>query len=221
MHDAKMQEAWRVLRIQAELTYGIEKLIKLGNAVSVYGSARFDENNKYYKEAQRLGSLLAKQDIAVITGGGPGIMEGANRGAFGEKGTSVGLNIELPMEQDFNAYQDISLDYRYFFVRKFMFVKHAVGFVVFPGGFGTMDELFEAITLIQTRKIKKCPVVLVGKSFWSGLVDWMIESMKANGAIDEADMTLFELVDTADEAAHIILEFYKTNPEHSYEEDEE
>jgi len=204
MDDAKMPEAWRVFRIQAELVDGIEHLIKIGDAVSVYGSARLAPDNYYYKEAQRLGGLLTEQGLAVITGGGPGIMEGANRGAYERKGESIGLNISLPMEQGNNPYQTISLNFRYFFVRKFMFVKHAVGFVIFPGGFGTLDELFEALTLVQTQKVEPFPIILVGKEFWVGLVDWLRDRVLAESCIDDSDLLLFNLVETADEAAAII-----------------
>ena len=171
MDNSKMAEAWRVMRIQSELVDGIEHLAKLGAAVTIFGSARLHEDDLHYQDAVRLGQLLAEAGLAVITGGGPGIMEAANRGAYQQGGHSLGLNITLPHEQSANRYQNTSLSFRYFFVRKMMFVKHAVGFAIYPGGFGTMDELFEALTLVQTGKAAKFPIVLVGKDYWSGLMD--------------------------------------------------
>lgn len=205
MLESKVQEAWRVLRIQSELVDGTEKLLKLGVAVTVFGGARLDEGNRYYRQAEELGRLLGEQQIPVITGGGPGIMEGANRGCYATPTPSVGLNIDLPFEQAPNPYQDIGLDFRYFFVRKYLFVKHAVGFVIFPGGYGTLDELFEALTLVQTRKVEAFPIILVGSSFWSGLVEWMQQRMLAEGCLSESDLNLFEIVDDAAEAAKIIM----------------
>jgi uncharacterized protein (TIGR00730 family) len=205
MLESKVQEAWRVLRIQSELVDGTEKLLKLGVAVTVFGGARLDEGNRYYRQAEELGRLLGEQQIPVITGGGPGIMEGANRGCFATPTPSVGLNIDLPFEQAPNPYQDIGLDFRYFFVRKYLFVKHAVGFVIFPGGYGTLDELFEALTLVQTRKVEAFPIILVGSSFWSGLVEWMQQRMLAEGCLSESELNLFEIVDDAAEAAKIIM----------------
>jgi uncharacterized protein (TIGR00730 family) len=214
MYKAKMAEAWRVMRIQSELVDGIEKLIKLGPAVTIFGSARFQESNPYYQSSRDLAARFAREGLAVITGGGPGIMEGANRGAFENGGRSIGLNIQLPAEQSANKFQTISLDFRYFFVRKFLFLKHAVGFVIYPGGFGTMDELFEVLTLIQTHKTENFPVVLVGKSYWQGLLDWMRHAMlEENGCISPEDLNLFSIVDTAEEAACLILECYRQHPE--------
>ncbi|MBB5210571.1 TIGR00730 family Rossman fold protein [Microbulbifer hydrolyticus] len=206
MLDAKMPEAWRVLRIQSELVDGIERLITLKGAVTVFGSARFPEEAAEYQQAVRLGELLASEGVPVMTGGGPGIMEASNRGAFTQCGASIGLNIELPFEQVPNAYLDINLNFRYFFVRKFMFVKHAVGFIAMPGGYGTMDELFEALTLVQTQKVRHFPIVLVGKRYWAGLVDWMVNTVLERGCIDAGDLDLFTLVDTVEEAAEIIIE---------------
>ena len=205
MLEAKVQEAWRVLRIQSELVDGTDKLLKLGAAVTVFGGARLDSSNRYYREAQLLGKLLGEESIPVITGGGPGIMEGANRGCYGTPTPSVGLNIDLPFEQTPNPYQDIGLDFRYFFVRKYLFVKHAVGFVIFPGGFGTLDELFEALTLVQTLKVKPFPIILVGRPFWQGLIEWMQDRMVAEGCLSAAELNLFELVDDANQAAQVIL----------------
>jgi uncharacterized protein (TIGR00730 family) len=210
--DLKMPEAWRILRIQSELVDGIEKLIKLPGAVTVFGSARIERENPYYEEAMKVGTLLAKQNLAVITGGGPGLMEAANRGAFDQKGQSVGLNITLPAEQKPNRYHDISLDFRYFFVRKFMFVKHAVGFVILPGGFGTLDELFEALTLVQTGKAEPFPIVLLGKDYWCGLLEWLKNQVLSMGCIDENDFDLICLVDTAEEAVALISDYRKRCP---------
>lgn len=206
MDEAKVPEAWRVLRIQSELVDGIESLAKLGGAVTVFGGARFDSESHYYAEAQHLGTILGEEGIPVITGGGPGVMEGANKGCFSSSSASVGLNISLPFEQEPNPYQDTSLEFRYFFVRKFMFVKHAVGFVIFPGGYGTMDELFEALTLIQTGKVRPFPIVLIGTDYWQGLMDWMRNTMLANGCINERELHLFSVVDDAEAAAKTILQ---------------
>ncbi len=205
MLDAKMPEAWRVLRIQSELVDGIEQLIKLKGAVTVFGGARFEESSASYAQARELGGLLANEGVPVITGGGPGIMEGANRGAYEAKGESVGLNITLPREQDANPYQSTSLTFRYFFVRKFMFVKNAVGFAILPGGFGTLDELFEALTLVQTHKVEPFPIVLVGRDYWSGLVDWMSGTMVQHGCIDKEELSLFSVVDSAEEARDVFI----------------
>lgn len=210
MDERKMSEAWRVLRIQSELVDGIENLAELGWAVSVFGSARLRPGSHYYEEAKKLARALAREDIAVITGGGPGIMEAANLGAQGEPGLSVGLNISLPQEQQENPYQDIELNFRYFFVRKFMFVKHAIGFAIFPGGFGTLDELVEALTLVQTKKVEAFPIVLIGRDYWAGLLQWMEGTMVEFGCIGPEDMELITVVDSADEAAEILLSrFYQ------------
>ncbi len=216
MFDKKMPEAWRVLRIQAELVDGIEHLAKIGGAVTIFGSARLKEDHVYYHEARHLAGLLADEGIPVITGGGPGIMEAGNRGAYGRGKLSVGLNINLPMEQHPNAYQDIRLSFRYFFIRKFMFVKHAVGFVIFPGGFGTLDELFEAVTLIQTEKIEHFPVILIGRSYWQGLLDWLEQQVLQLGCIDQQDLQLFHVVDHAEDAMAIIRQYVSLH--HSEEE---
>lgn len=205
MNEAKIPEAWRVLRIQSELVDGIESLAKLGGAVTVFGGSRFTADSQPYHEAERLGELLGEEGIAVITGGGPGIMEAANKGCYGTATDTVGLNITLPMEQNANVYQDIRLEFRYFFVRKFMFVKHAVGFVIFPGGYGTMDELFEALTLVQTGKVRPFPIVLVGREYWQGLVDWLENTMMEQGCINAKELKLFSIVDNAEEAAGTIL----------------
>ncbi len=208
MFDKKMPEAWRVLRIQSELVDGIEHLVKIQHAVNVFGSARLQPSDPYYAQAETLGTLLSQAGLAIITGGGPGIMEAANKGAYQNGSLSVGLNITLPHEQKPNRYQDISLSFRYFFVRKFMFMKHAIAFAIFPGGYGTLDEMFEAVTLIQTQKSEPFPVVLIGKNYWQGLLTWMKEVMLARGCIDESDLALLVLVDSAEEAAQIIISHY-------------
>lgn len=207
MLDAKMPEAWRVLRIQSELVHGTERLIALSGAVTVFGSARFEEGSPEYRQGVRLGELLAAEGIPVITGGGPGLMEACNRGAYPQPGVSIGLNIELPFEQVANPYQDISLHFRYFFVRKFMFVKHAVGFIGLSGGYGTLDELFEALTLVQTQKVRRFPIVLVGRRYWSGLRDWLVDTVLERNCIDASDLDLFQVVDTVDEAAEVIIDY--------------
>lgn len=208
MDETKISEAWRVLRIQSELVDGIEKLANLGWAVSIFGSARLKPGSHYYQEAKKLAARLATEDIAIITGGGPGIMEAANCGAQNKPGLSVGLNISLPQEQLANPYQDIELFFRYFFVRKFMFVKHAIGFAIFPGGFGTMDELVEAITLVQAKKVEPFPIILIGRDYWKGWLNWVESTMLDFGCISSDDLELITLVDSADEAAEILLDHF-------------
>lgn len=212
MDERRSREAWRVLRIQSELVDGIEHLATVGPSVTIYGSARLGPDTHWYSEARTLAQRFGEAGLNVLTGGGPGIMEGANLGAFGTDSCSIGLNIELPHEQDANRYQDIGLNFRYFFVRKLMFVKHAVGFIVFPGGFGTMDELFEALTLVQTGKTRPFPVILFGRSFWGGLVEWLRQTMLVGGCIDEHDMALFQVVDSVDEAFDIVYRNFLALP---------
>ena len=204
MDDLKTSEAWRIFRIQAELIDGIETLNDLGPAVSIFGGARFGEESPYYIAARTTAALLCQQQLAVITGGGPGIMEAASRGCFESGGTSVGLNIILPREQHPNHFQNRSITFRYFFIRKLMFVRYALAYVIFPGGFGTMDEFFESLTLIQTTKIRRFPIVLYGSSYWQGLLDWIRAEMLPNGCIAPEDLDLFHLVDTPAAAAEII-----------------
>ncbi|MBC8202807.1 MAG: TIGR00730 family Rossman fold protein [Planctomycetes bacterium] len=200
-------ESWRVLRITGEFVDAIDTLCKLPPAVSVFGSARLPESNEHYKSARECGKLLVEAGFAVITGGGPGIMEAANRGATDAKGVSVGLNISLPQEQDANPYQTVELDFRYFFIRKVMFVKYARGFIIYPGGFGTLDEFFESLTLMQTLKIKPFPVVLVGSDYWSSLVGWMKTHLVSTfETISEEDLDLFQIVDDPAEAVKIVLD---------------
>lgn len=210
-NEIKTNDSWAIFKIMAEFVDGYERLSKIGPCVSIFGSARTKEDHEYYKLAESIAFNLTKNGYGVITGGGPGIMEAGNRGAARGKGTSVGLNIELPFEQHDNPYidSDKSLDFDYFFVRKVMFVKYSQGFVVMPGGFGTLDELFEAITLIQTKKIGKFPIVLVGTKFWSGLLDWIKNTLLKEGNISPKDLNLISLVDTEDEVLEVIDTFYK------------
>jgi uncharacterized protein (TIGR00730 family) len=201
-------DPWRVLRILGEYVHGFDALAEVGAAVAIFGSARTRPPDPYYQAARTLAGLLARAGFAVITGGGPGIMEAANRGAREAGGLSVGCNIELPREQGTNAYVDVSVNFRYFFCRKTMFVKYSEGFVLFPGGFGTLDELFEALTLIQTRKIKRFPVVMFGKSYWDGLLTWMRERLLTEGKIDPEDLGLMTVTDSPEEACHWLLDAY-------------
>ncbi len=202
---ALSRETWRLFRILSEFVDGFEVMSEVGPAVTVFGSARTLEDDPVYQQAVDCGKEIVKRDMAVITGGGPGIMEAANKGAFEAGGKSVGLNIDLPMEQDPNRYQTHQLDFRYFFIRKVMFVKYACGFVCFPGGFGTMDEFFESITLIQTNKIEPFPVVLIGHDFWDGLVDWMRGTMvEKYKTVSPPDMDLFHVTDSVEEGVDYI-----------------
>lgn len=209
MEDFAKSDTWRVFRIMAELVEGFEALNNIGPAVTIFGSARLKPGSPYYNKCLKVAENLAKDGFAVISGGGPGIMEAANKGAQNANGTSVGLNIALPMEQTQNQFQDVRIEFRYFFVRKLMFVKYAVGYVIFPGGFGTVDELFEALTLIQTKKIRGFPVVMVGRDYWSGLIDWMKTSVLAAGNISPEDLDLIHIVDEPEEACAIINKRYK------------
>ena len=208
----KSSDSWQIFKIMSEFVEGFESLSKIGPCVSVFGSARTTSDNIYYKQAEEIGFLLTQAGYGVITGGGPGIMEAANKGAVRGNGKSVGLNIELPFEQSHNKYIDSDklLNFDYFFVRKVMFVKYAQGFIVLPGGVGTLDELFEAITLIQTEKIGKFPIILVGKSYWEGLFDWIkIKVLEQEKNISKEDLDLFEVVDQPNQAVEIIDKFYK------------
>ena len=206
MEDLRTSETWRVFRIQSELVEGFETLNDLGPAVTIFGSARLSEDNQYYKDAESVARMLADTGFAVITGGGPGIMEGANKGAKLGKAHSVGLNIDLPSEQISNKYHDISLHFRYFFIRKLMFIKYAMAYIIFPGGFGTMDEMFEALTLSQTRRIQSFPIILYGSEYWKGLIDWMKNSLVPLGTILNEDFALFSIVDTPEEVLFLIKE---------------
>jgi uncharacterized protein (TIGR00730 family) len=199
-------DPWRVLRIQSEFVEGFGALAELGPAISVFGSARTGPDDPAYALAEAIGCGLAEAGFAVITGGGPGVMEAANKGASQAGGTSVGLGIELPFESGLNAYVDRGLNFRYFFARKTMFVKYAQGFIVLPGGFGTFDELFEALTLVQTQKVTSFPIVLVGTAYWSGLVDWIRGPVLADGKISEADLDMFRVTDDVEEAVGVMVE---------------
>jgi hypothetical protein len=203
--DFTTQDPWRLFRIMAEFVDSFEQMHKIGPAVTVFGSARVPETDLYYRKAVHVGRLLAQNGFAAVTGGGPGIMEAVNKGAFEAGGKSVGLNIELPQEQKPNAYQNRQLHFHYFFIRKVCFVKYASGFVMFPGGFGTLDELFEALTLIQTGRIPNFPVALVGHDYWTGLFDWMNDQLRKKRLIGEHDLDLFRIVEEPEEAVDFIL----------------
>ncbi|HWL35415.1 MAG TPA: TIGR00730 family Rossman fold protein [Frankiaceae bacterium] len=198
-------DPWRVLRIQAEFVEGFGTLSSLGPAVSVFGSARTPRTDPDYASGERLGAALARAGFTVITGGGPGLMEAVNKGCLEAGGTSVGLGIELPFEQRLNDYVDIGIQFRYFFARKTMFVKYAQAFVIAPGGFGTLDELFEALTLVQTDKVTRFPVILLGEAYWRGMVDWLRDTMAAGGKIAPEDLDLLHCTDDVDEAVDVIV----------------
>lgn len=210
-NEIKSADSWVIFKVMGEFVQGFEKMAKIGPCVSIFGSARTQPDNKYYKMAEEIAAKVVRHGYGVITGGGPGIMEAGNKGANAQGGKSVGLNIDLPFEQSNNIYIDMdkSIDFDYFFVRKVMFVKYSQGFIVLPGGFGTMDELFEALTLIQTKKIGRFPIVLVGREYWTGMVDWLKKVMlDMEGNISPADLDLFNVVDTATEAVAVIDDFY-------------
>ncbi|NBY30637.1 MAG: TIGR00730 family Rossman fold protein [Sphingobacteriia bacterium] len=209
--EIKASSSWQIFKIMAEFVEGFEKLSRIGPCVSIFGSARTLPTNPYYGIAEEIAERLVRKGYGVITGGGPGIMEAGNKGARNAGGKSVGLNIDLPFEQSHNAFIDADklLNFDYFFVRKLMFIKYAQGFIVLPGGFGTLDELFEALTLIQTHKIGKFPIILVGTSYWGGLMDWIRQTLLlSEHNISENDLSLFEVVDTAEEAVQRIEDFY-------------
>jgi uncharacterized protein (TIGR00730 family) len=212
-YEIKTNDSWAIFKIMAEFVEAYEKMAKIGPCISVFGSARTKPENKYYKMAENISEMLAKRGYGVITGGGPGIMEAGNKGAQKGEGKSVGLNIDLPFEQNGNHYIDpqSNLMFDYFFVRKVIFVKYSQGFIVLPGGFGTMDEMFEALTLIQTKKINERPVVLVGVDYWKGLIDWIKTTMLNEGNISAPDLDFFKLVDTEEEALQYIDDFFKTH----------
>ncbi len=209
-NEIKSNDSWSILKVVSEFVEGYDKLGKIGPCVSIFGSARTPSDNKYYKMAEEIAAKLVRHGYGVVTGGGPGIMEAGNKGAHSEGGKSVGLNIDLPFEQFNNKYIDSDklINFNYFFVRKVMFVKYSQGFIVMPGGMGTLDELFEAITLIQTKKIGKFPIVLVGKSFWSGLMSWIEDTILTEKNISPDDLKLITIADTPDEAVKAIDEFY-------------
>ena len=204
INEITIQDSWRMFRIMAEFVDGFEALAKYHPAVSIFGSTRVKPGDEVYQKAEQIGKLLAENGFAVITGGGPGVMEAANKGAFSAGGKSIGLNIELPLEQKPNPYTNITLNFRYFFVRKVMFVKYAVAYIILPGGFGTMDELLESITLIQTKKIRPFPVILVGSEYWRGFLDWIKEVVLKEGKISSADLEILQLIDKPEEIVKAI-----------------
>ena len=208
--DFQDTDTWRTLRIMGEFVEGFDALADIGPAVSIFGSARVGRRNRYYGAARRLASALSKQGFAIITGGGPGIMEAANRGAKEAGGVSIGCNIELPFEQGLNEYVDLGMEFRYFFVRKVMFVKYAEGFVIFPGGFGTLDELFEALTLIQTGKVDNFPVVLYGSEYWEGMLRWIRERPLYEEKISPEDLDLLIVTSDVEEACEAITRHYRS-----------
>ncbi|WP_229236064.1 LOG family protein [Dyadobacter tibetensis] len=208
--EIKSADSWVIFKVMSEFVAGFDRLAKIGPCVSIFGSARTLPDNPHYKMAEEIAAKLVRHGYGVITGGGPGIMEAGNKGAFEQGGKSVGLNIKLPFEQQSNIYIDVdkNINFDFFFVRKVMFVKYSQGFIVMPGGFGTLDELFEAMTLIQTKKIGRFPIVLVGTSYWSGLLDWIKQVMLVEKNISPEDMKLINLVDTPDEVVKVIDDFY-------------
>ncbi|HEV8511714.1 MAG TPA: TIGR00730 family Rossman fold protein [Cyclobacteriaceae bacterium] len=208
--EIKSSDSWVIFKVMSEFVEGFEKMAKIGPCVTIFGSARIKPNNPFYKMAEEIGVRLVQQGYGVITGGGPGIMEAGNKGANKAGGKSVGLNIYLPHEQKGNIYIDADklITFDYFFVRKVIFVKYSQGFIVMPGGFGTLDELSEALTLIQTKKIGRFPIVMVGKKFWAGIIEWFKKTLVAEKMISEEDLNLFNLVDTPEEAVAVIDEFY-------------
>ncbi len=202
-----IEESWRIFRIMAEFVDAIETLSTVKHAVSIFGSARTKPDDPYYQKAELLARLLAGKGFSIITGGGPGIMEAGNKGAAEAGGQSVGMNILLPFEQKPNSYANINIDYKYFFTRKVMFVKYAMAYVVLPGGFGTLDELFEALTLIQTKRIKSFPVILMGSEYWKGLLDWLRKTMLRDGKISPQDLELFQIIDDPEEVVRHIQKY--------------
>ncbi len=214
-------DTWRTLRILGEFVEGFDALADVGPAVSIFGSARVGRRNRYYGAARRLAAALVGQGFAIITGGGPGIMEAANRGAREAGGLSIGANIELPFEQGLNEYVDLGMEFRYFFVRKVMFVKYAEGFVIFPGGFGTLDELFEALTLIQTGKVEHFPVVLYGKDYWAGMMQWIREKPLYEEKVSPEDLELLTITSDIDEACEAITKHHRSRTEERAQERKE
>ena len=204
INEITIQDSWRMFRIMAEFVDGFEALAKYHPAVSIFGSTQIKPGDEVYQKAEQIGHLLAENGFSVITGGGPGAMEAANKGAFSAGGKSIGLNIELPLEQKPNPYTNITLNFRYFFVRKVMFVKYAVAYIILPGGFGTMDELLESVTLIQTHKIKPFPVILVGSNYWRGFLDWIKEVVLKEGKISPSDLEILQLIDEPTEIVRAI-----------------
>ncbi|MBU0549779.1 MAG: TIGR00730 family Rossman fold protein [Candidatus Omnitrophica bacterium] len=207
--DVTKEDTWRVFRIMAEFVEGFETLARVGRAISFFGSSRLKPEDKYYKITTQAAYLLAKEGYAIITGGGPGLMEAANKGAKKAGGKSIGLNIQIPQEQQANKYVDLLLEFRYFFCRKVMFLKYGKAFVILPGGYGTLDELFEALNLIQTDRIEKFPVVLIGSDYWKGLIGWLKSVVLKRCCISASDLDIFSIVDTPEEVACVINKFYR------------
>ena len=201
------EESWRIFRIMAEFVESIEVLSSVQNAVTIFGSARVKPEDPYYQMAEKLGKLLAQSGFSVITGGGPGTMEAANKGAAEAGGQSVGMNIKLPFEQKPNPYANLQLDYKYFFIRKVMFVKYAVAYVILPGGYGTMDEFFEALTLIQTKRVRSFPIILMGREYWQGLLDWLQKSMQQKNMILPYDFEMIQVIDEPEEVVKHIKKY--------------
>jgi len=208
IEDLKLEDPWRVLRIMSEFVQGFDDMLRVNKAISIFGSARTDPNDPMYKAAEKTAQLFVKSGYAVITGGGPGIMEAGNKGAFECRGESVGLNIELPFEQKHNPFITRLINFHYFFCRKVMFLKYAKAFVIFPGGFGTFDEFFEVLTLVQTQRMERIPIILFGSKFWEGLLDWIENTVKKDKMISPKDTKLFHIVDKPEDAANIIKQFY-------------
>ncbi len=208
-HSMLTRESWKIFQIMAEFVEGFEQLSSIKPSVSIFGSARTAPDHPYYKLTEQIARELSDAGFSIVTGGGPGLMEAGSKGGFEGKSISVGLNINLPFEQTSNAYQDISLDFRHFFSRKVMFVKYASAYVVMPGGFGTMDEVMESLTLMQTGKSRKIPVVLVGTKFWAGLIEWFKDKLVGEGMVSADDMGLFSVVDTSAEVSKVIFDFYQ------------
>ena len=208
--DLSKGESWRIFRIMAEFVESIEILSNINHAVTIFGSARLKPDDPYYQMAERLGMLLAQEGFAVITGGGPGVMEAANKGAAEAGGKSVGMNIKLPFEQKPNPYANLQLDYKYFFIRKVMFIKYAMAYVIMPGGYGTMDEFFEALTLIQTKRVRSFPVILMGTEYWKGLLDWLKDSMVQRRMILPFDLEMIQLIDEPEDVVKHIKKYVIT-----------
>lgn len=209
INDFKSGESWRLFKIMGEFVEGIDSLHSLGPAVSIFGSARTDRQSPDYQKAQEVATLFAKSGYAIITGGGPGMMEAANKGAIGEGVESVGLNIKLPFEEKINPYTTQQIQFNYFFVRKVMFIKYAQAYIIMPGGFGTLDELFETMTLIQTKRILQMPIILMGSKFWGGLVEWIKNKMVGDGMISPKDLDLFHVLDDPQRAVKIVQDFHR------------
>jgi len=209
INDFKTGESWRLFKIMGEFVEGIDSLYSLGPAISIFGSARTDPLDPDYQKAQDIAALFAKSGFAIITGGGPGIMEAANKGAVNEGVESVGLNINLPFEEKGNPYTTRHIEFDYFFVRKVMFLKYAQAYIIMPGGFGTLDELFETITLIQTKRIRQMPIILMGKEFWKGMMDWIQQRLLKDGLISLEDLDLFHVLDDPNKALEIVTNFYR------------